>query len=216
MDLCKLMARTRIKGTGSKAASSPATEPNFYVMESACHYNKESVASRDAQSGFLREGLNMILDEIPDIIKETDEEVLVSEMLSDSDDDIVLPPQDETSATVMQSCITTPSTTPQLSVALNAIDDVPPISLSFSMSSLLLPPPVVSPQTTAWPLVVSSSRCSPQLLASLSIPPIERSSSPLDMLMIHSGDKILFEGLPPFHYLETKDIEDRLLQVGDE
>jgi hypothetical protein len=204
------MVRTRIKGNGSKAASSPATEPNFYVMESASHYNKvERAASRDEQSGFLREGLNMILDEIPDI-KETDE-VLVSEMLSD--EDIVLPPQDETSATVMQSCITTPTTTPQLSIALNAIDDIPPISLSSSMASLL--PPVVSPQTTARPLVVSSSHCSPQLLASLSIPPIERSSSPLDMLMIHSGDKILFEGLP-FHYLETKDIEDSLLQVGDE
>jgi hypothetical protein len=53
---------------------------------------------------------------------------------------------------------------------------------------------------------------SPQLLASLSIP-IELPTSPLED-MIHSGDKILFEGLP-FHYLETKDIEDSLLQVED-
>jgi hypothetical protein len=195
MDLCKLMSRTRIKGNGSKAASSPATEPNFYLMES-CH-SKES-ASRDEKSGFLREGLNMILDEIPDI-KETDE-VLVSEMLSN--EDIALLPQDETSETVlMQSCITrTPSTTPPLSSTLDDAIDVPPINLSFS---------VVSPErTTSRPIVTPPH--SPQLLASLSIP-IER-PSPLDM--IHSGDKILFEGLP-FHYLETKDIEDSLLQVEE-
>jgi hypothetical protein len=203
------MARTRIKGNGSKAASSPATEPNFYVMES-CH-NKEESASREEQSGFLREGLNMILDDIPDIT-DTDE-VLVSEMLSD--EDTVLLPQEETSATVllMRSCITTPSTTPQqLSSALDAIDDVlPPISLSSSMSSLL--PGVVSPETKAQRTLVSPP-LSPEELASLSIPIERRSPAPL-LDMIHSGDKILFEGLP-FHYLETKDIEDSLLQVGDE
>jgi hypothetical protein len=34
MDLCKKqMTRTRVKGNGSKAASSPSTEPNFYTME---------------------------------------------------------------------------------------------------------------------------------------------------------------------------------------
>lgn len=33
MDLCKGMVRTRVKGNGSKAASSPATEPDFYSME---------------------------------------------------------------------------------------------------------------------------------------------------------------------------------------
>ena len=30
--LCKRMMRTRIKGTGIKAASSPQTEPDFYAM----------------------------------------------------------------------------------------------------------------------------------------------------------------------------------------
>lgn len=201
MDLCKLMVRTRIKGNGSKAASSPATEPNFYVMES-CGHNKEESASRDEQSGFLREGLNMILDDIPDI-KDTDE-VLVSEMLSD-EDIVLLPPQEEeTSETAMQSCITTRSTTPpEGSSTLDAIADaVPRITLSSS---------IVSPETKARPLVSPPS--SPQQLASLSIP-IEL-PCPLLPDMIHSGDKILFEGLP-FHYLETKDIEDSLLQVGDE
>jgi len=32
-DLCRRMVRTRVKGTGTKAASSPTTEPNFYAME---------------------------------------------------------------------------------------------------------------------------------------------------------------------------------------
>ena len=31
-DLCRQMVRTRIKGNGMKAASSPSTEPNFYTM----------------------------------------------------------------------------------------------------------------------------------------------------------------------------------------
>lgn len=32
-DLCRRMIRTRVKGNGMKAASSPATEPDFYAME---------------------------------------------------------------------------------------------------------------------------------------------------------------------------------------
>jgi hypothetical protein len=32
-DLAKQIVRTRIKGNGMKAASSPSTEPNFYVMD---------------------------------------------------------------------------------------------------------------------------------------------------------------------------------------
>lgn len=32
-DLCPNMTRTRVKGNGMKAASSPQTEPNFYAME---------------------------------------------------------------------------------------------------------------------------------------------------------------------------------------
>jgi hypothetical protein len=32
-DLCRCMVRTRVKGNGMKAASSPDTEPNFYAME---------------------------------------------------------------------------------------------------------------------------------------------------------------------------------------
>jgi hypothetical protein len=32
-DLCRHMVRTRVKGNGMKAASSPNTEPNFYMME---------------------------------------------------------------------------------------------------------------------------------------------------------------------------------------
>jgi hypothetical protein len=31
--MCRHMARTRVKGNGIKAASSPHTEPNFYMME---------------------------------------------------------------------------------------------------------------------------------------------------------------------------------------
>lgn len=39
-DLCKVMTRTRVKGNGMKAASSPSTEPNFYAME-PCYESDE-------------------------------------------------------------------------------------------------------------------------------------------------------------------------------
>jgi hypothetical protein len=41
--MCRHMVRTRVKGNGMKAASSPATEPNFYTME----YCVEETTSAD-------------------------------------------------------------------------------------------------------------------------------------------------------------------------
>lgn len=43
-DLCRHMIRTRVKGTGKKAASSPTTEPKFYAME-PCPESAQSVLS---------------------------------------------------------------------------------------------------------------------------------------------------------------------------
>lgn len=40
--LCKKMMRTKVKGTGYKAASSPEHEPDFYQMVSSCRGSKGS------------------------------------------------------------------------------------------------------------------------------------------------------------------------------
>lgn len=48
--LCKRMMRTRIKGTGIKAASSPQTEPDFYVMPSVKDFSASSVSLDEAMT----------------------------------------------------------------------------------------------------------------------------------------------------------------------
>jgi hypothetical protein len=45
--LCKRMMRTRIKGTGIKAASSPQTEPDFYSMPSVKDFSQSSASLED-------------------------------------------------------------------------------------------------------------------------------------------------------------------------
>lgn len=47
-DLCQRMVRTRVKGNGMKAASSPSTEPNFYAMEPCFDACKSSIISDDS------------------------------------------------------------------------------------------------------------------------------------------------------------------------
>jgi len=48
-DLCHLMVRTRVKGNGMKAASSPETEPNFYDKE-PCPIKYDTMDQDDAAS----------------------------------------------------------------------------------------------------------------------------------------------------------------------
>jgi hypothetical protein len=45
--LCKRMMRTRIKGTGIKAASSPQTEPDFYSMPPVKDFSQSSASLED-------------------------------------------------------------------------------------------------------------------------------------------------------------------------
>eukprot|EP00934_Nitzschia_sp_Nitz4_P002717 Nitzschia sp. Nitz4//scaffold54_size114964//21447//22593//NITZ4_003838-RA/size114964-augustus-gene-0.1-mRNA-1//1//CDS//3329554312//2707//frame0 len=50
-DLCSGMMRTRVKGNGSKAASSPATEPDFYSMEPCVDTSSSSTCNEDRNQG---------------------------------------------------------------------------------------------------------------------------------------------------------------------
>jgi len=49
-DLCRRMIRTRVKGNGMKAASSPATEPDFYAMEPCLEGDSTGQELRDPSS----------------------------------------------------------------------------------------------------------------------------------------------------------------------
>jgi len=48
--LCKRMMRTRIKGTGIKAASSPQTEPDFYAMPPVKDFSESSCSLEEMMS----------------------------------------------------------------------------------------------------------------------------------------------------------------------
>eukprot|EP00339_Tiarina_fusa_P014260 CAMPEP_0117047090 /NCGR_PEP_ID=MMETSP0472-20121206/32559_1 /TAXON_ID=693140 ORGANISM="Tiarina fusus, Strain LIS" /NCGR_SAMPLE_ID=MMETSP0472 /ASSEMBLY_ACC=CAM_ASM_000603 /LENGTH=406 /DNA_ID=CAMNT_0004759689 /DNA_START=100 /DNA_END=1320 /DNA_ORIENTATION=- len=214
MDLCKRMARTRVKGNGSKAASSPSTEPNFYAMppcfEGGSCGQASSLEGTTAQKEKSGDGTMMITSGGDDAMAS----VRIKQHGSDD-----MMPFDTTMNAALCSRTATGSTaatvhgdedicTPPVSPAMKptkTYSTCPPISLPFSAGSL----PIVSPFE---PKTLISAPSSPQLLASLSIPEEQCLSSTVDEILedIHSGDQMFFEGLP-FHYLETKDVEDSLL-----
>lgn len=183
LDLCKRMIRTRVKGNGSKAASSPSTEPNFYAME-PCHE-----ATKDRKTSFLQSELAESCEEISN--EAAPGGIHVVQRDCDADD----PTFD----------------TKRLSVPLVQLpgakrseswNSLPSLQTSFTYTSSSLTLPVVSPDNAR---VVVSPPQSPRVISLLAVPMTESD--------IHSGDQLFFEGLP-FHYLETKDIEDSLLCTG--
>jgi hypothetical protein len=54
-DLCRHMTRTRVKGNGMKAASSPSTEPDFYSMEYCLWATGHRVTARRISDDFSAE-----------------------------------------------------------------------------------------------------------------------------------------------------------------
>lgn len=179
-----------MKGNGSKAASSPATEPNFYTMPPCRETVLHRVLSEDIEQ----------CDDFA-IIEDTN---TTREDRDDDDDDVIRLPMDiespdETprtpSAEEPQPSLTTPPPSPR--DRSESFNSVPP-PITTSSSSCL---PIVSPLESRTLIV---SPLNSQVLSSLSIP--------LEMKLeeVHSGDQMFFEGLP-FHYLETKDVEDSLL-----
>eukprot|EP00980_Cylindrotheca_fusiformis_P009177 scaffold1996_cov127-Cylindrotheca_fusiformis.AAC.14 len=173
MDLCRQMSRIRVKGNGSKGASSPETEPNFYAMvscsETAPCVSREDVTAENVSS----------FDVIPD----------------DPQD------QDNPSGIIGLSFeMQTP-----MEFLSNSSDDCSRMSRTSTYSSMTSPEspiPIVSPQLP--PRKMVSAPSSTDLGTRYPIP------CEVSVDDVHSGDMLIFEGLP-FHYLETKDVEDSLL-----
>lgn len=172
MDLCRRMSRTRVKGNGSKGASSPETEPNFYKMTPAYETNSSS------SSSFGEVG-------VPSIISAEES----AEDARDSCQNGGVPAEVQVPYETLSSSIVEETT------GLDAVTrTLPQIPSQVS-------PPLVSP------VVEQGKRI-------LSTPPMicNNYSDPQDLMdfSVQSGDMLHFEGLP-FHYLETKDVEESLV-----
>ena len=234
-DLCQRMVRTRIKGNGSKAAASPETEPNFYQMDPLPASVPTTTpgapvvvapTSKRQRTYVLRTSSKK--QEL--IVDEAEEEEQLNEILS-SGEDVILPqdtlvPTTNTAKMDQQleeeenGRFTPTTSTAIVSTTSDGVAALSPISSYSSMQAALpdgaaMVTPMAEPRPTA---------SIPEGLASLA-PPLSGKVVGLGSFLqskqqpteqeeecdgtVHSGDRILFEGLP-FHYLETKDVEDSL------
>lgn len=186
LDLCKRMVRTRVKGNGSKAASSPSTEPNFYAM-APCHELDED------------KEISYVHGELSETCEKTCNEG------TPADFHVVQKDFEVGDPTIGAKCTSFPLV-PRAQRS-ESWDSLPSLQTSFTsmLSSSSLP--VVSPDNTR---ALISPPQSPRVMSLLAVPTAENDK---DFIHIHSGDQVFFEGLP-FHYLETKDIEDSLLCIG--
>jgi len=221
MDLCKRMVRTRVKGNGSKAASSPSTEPNFYAME-PCYEEtapKCDVLMPDTKASPQSVGETSESPESYDAIPVRLAPLLVEDHVddgvlffdnADQDEEIVLKliegPITEVSRSESWNSLPQSSPTGVMSSAICSMSSLPVI-----VSPPDLPKPLVSPVRSMGidlfaPMINVSSFKQPNLF-------FDSDQSVHDSEALHSGDEVFFEGLP-FHYLETKDMEDSLFVVG--
>jgi hypothetical protein len=179
------MSRTRVKGNGSKGASSPETEPNFYAM-APCSETLPRSMSEDTSIDNANVGRFAV---IPEDNVEQDSAAKVIELPSE----IRVPIESNLNR------IISPDTDDNVSKVSSSSEPISPIIAPETPISIL---PVISPlsgtRTTVSIVNFTDS------LQNFLIP------SEVSISDVHSGDKLLFEGLP-FHYLETKDVEDSLL-----
>lgn len=183
--LCRNMVRTRVKGNGMKAASSPATEPNFYTMEycdekkasapDAIISDPDNVASRD-DSAF---------DQTIDMPHPSPPEVLSSSFESTD--------RFDASSPSVPPALVTPQTTPRQNYG--AAWDVPAIP-----AGLLMPPILLDFGGSRFPALMPSSSAS----ASSSDDEADDETLTLPPL---SGEAVFFEG-HVFRYMDHLELED--------
>jgi hypothetical protein len=200
--LCARMVRTRVKGNGSKAASSPSTEPNFYDMEpcvagetptaaDTC-VEEEEEDEEEVNIPFIQE-----FEIEQDLVRaETPEHMII---------DYNAPIEEEPATPVSKA---TSFWDDNDENDLGVIDLKKVASCTEAKFTCL--PPVVTPRETTDRRVDFSGteKCPPMLPLVNSVETIPRYERVDE---IHSGDQVFFEGLP-FHYLEMKDIEESLIR----
>jgi hypothetical protein len=209
------MVRTRVKGNGSKAASSPATEPNFYTMEpcgpsggytdAPIMPDNQSVLPINEDCGDDTSQEN----ELPSSMEEDEMEEEFTRvhtpepMLIASDKDALL---DEDPMTPVSQAIPLWDD--------DEVDDLGIINLEkpITKTKFALLPPVVTPLEPKTRKIVSRETSPPSLPLFPSYADFEQ--QPDMTFELHSGDQVFFEGLP-FHYLESKDVEESLIHPSD-
>jgi hypothetical protein len=190
------MMRTRVKGNGSKAASSPTTEPNFYEMEpclagEAISVDASCVVEGEESGPFMQED-----DTEEELVRVQTPEHMIFDRNAAFEEDSGTPVSKETS--VWDD---------------NDENDLGVIDLEKSPSTteaaFTCLPPVVTPGEISIRRILTCGmvRCPPMLPLVSSTDQIPRREQKDE---IHTGDQIFFEGLP-FHYLEMKDIENSLM-----
>jgi hypothetical protein len=228
MDLCRSMTRTRVKGNGSKAASSPATEPNFYIMDPCyeTHPNDGDYGDNTADEECLEDHTGRVFE-----FPTTNTPELEDSSEDMSDDEIVMHPEKDGSTILGPAPMDVfsslapffPVATPYRIGRSGSMSSSDTSSVENVKSSL----PIVSPCESR---AVVSPPGTPKQWSSLSIPlsvpimddePSQNSRPTLEFQSgptvgdFRSGDQIFFEGLP-FHYLETKDVEADLTPTNIE
>jgi hypothetical protein len=188
------MLRTRVKGNGSKAASSPSTEPNFYDMEPCLAGETPQVATscvkEEECSPFIQK------DEIEkDLVRADTPENMIIDYNATLGEDPITPVSEATS-------FWDGNDENDLGVI-----DLEKVASTTEARFTCLPPVVTPGETTVRRIVSSDTERCPPLLPLVSS--IEHTSRYEQVDEIHSGDQVFFEGLP-FHYLEMKDIEENL------
>jgi len=243
LDLCKRMTRTRVKGNGSKAASSPSTEPNFYAME-PCLEEVEGwtvdIAMLDSSgpdsrgnetkkvelssitSPALHDGCKAQTQMTLLPIEDHDDESALIFASPENEEEIVLKLIEEgagsSGVTRSESWMSLPP--PASPASKNTIPFAHTISTSSSLPAIVSPPdlpkPLVSPtRPPGNDLFAPLIGTTSKMLCFDELDDLKNEQDEVlfESEGLHSGDEVFFEGLP-FHYLETKDFEDCLFVVG--
>ena len=182
------MVRTRVKGNGLKAASSPETEPNFYEME-PCHSKRHGPKRREDKPVSTNNGLNPKYEgeKSCNPIKkhhESSGSSLIRKVSEDAGADFMT-----TEAISLRSAFARPWSDTRI-------------------QSDIVKPRVISPPVLVLVSSVKEENAVQSLEDSLSLSSVQQASAPC------SGDVVFFEGLH-FHYLdhmELDEVEDMLAE----
>eukprot|EP00529_Nitzschia_sp_RCC80_P018815 CAMPEP_0113496968 /NCGR_PEP_ID=MMETSP0014_2-20120614/30390_1 /TAXON_ID=2857 /ORGANISM="Nitzschia sp." /LENGTH=514 /DNA_ID=CAMNT_0000390897 /DNA_START=444 /DNA_END=1988 /DNA_ORIENTATION=+ /assembly_acc=CAM_ASM_000159 len=222
VDLCSRMVRTRVKGNGSKAASSPATEPNFYRME-FCE-RPDGCGSCSGSSGSTTDTEMFQRDEeeaIP-ISSAVSTDALVSAVIDEDYpfedcnnefDDDEKSAGSKTPSSILPEAICSDDIGMALSESTPMLldDTFGPLDRESTESLLDLKTagsvPFVSPLVPSTKNVLDGSKF--EMADAPTLDPFDSFFESQES--IHSGDQLSFMGLP-FHYLKSEDVIECLHQ----
>ena len=215
------MVRTRIKGNGSKAASSPATEPNFYKMEFCRRPDESDSCSRSGSTTdtemFQREeeeatpiSPTMSTDDLVNAV--IDEDYPFEDCNNEFDDDEKSVGR-RTPPSVLPEAICSDDFGISLSESTPMLldDNFGPLDRESTESLFDLKTagsvPFVSPLVPSTKNVLDESKF--EMADAPTLDPFDSFFEPQEPF--HSGDQLSFMGLP-FHYLKSEDVIECLHQ----